>query len=394
MTGPLSGVLVLDAATFLAAPFCATLLAEFGAEVIKIEQPGVGDSLRRLGTPSAAGDTYIWLSEARNKKSITLDLRQPEGAELFRQLAARADVVVENFRPGTMDAWGLGYAALAKVNPKLVMLSISAYGQTGPYRELPGFARIAHAFSGLAYLAGEPGRPPVVPGSTSLADYISGMFGAIGVLMALRHAGKTGEGQLVDIGLYESIFRILDELAPAYAATGAQRERMGADIGYVAPHSHYQTADGAWVAIACSNDRMWQRLVRAMGRDDPAFATMDGRVSHREAVNALVADWVKNLPLRQLLEICTREEVPCAKLLSISDIFVDPQYRARGNLHELDDPRAGRLTVPAPVPRMSKTPGEVNHAGPALGDANAEVFGKLLGLSDAERDDLKARGVI
>ncbi len=394
MTGPLAGVLVLDAATFLAAPFCATLLAEFGAEVIKIEQPGVGDSLRRLGTPSAAGDTFIWLSEARNKKSATLDLRQPEGAELFRKLAARADVVVENFRPGTMEDWGLGYAALAKVNPKLVMLSISAYGQTGPCREMPGFARIAHAFSGLAYLAGEPGRPPVVPGSTSLADYMSGMFGAIGVLMALRHADKTGQGQLVDIGLYESIFRILDELAPAYAATGMQRERMGADIGYVAPHSHYQTADGVWVAIACSNDRMWRRLVRAMGRDDPAFATMDERVKQREAVNALVADWVKSLPLRQVVEICTREEVPCSKLLSIGDIFADPQYRARENLHELDDPRAGRLTVPSPVPRLSKTPGQVKHAGPALGDANAEVFGKLLGLSAAELADLKARGVI
>ncbi len=394
MTGPLSGALVLDAATFLAAPFCATLLAEFGAEVIKIEQPGVGDSLRRLGTPSAAGDTFLWMSESRNKKSVTLDLRRPEGAALFRKLAARADVVVENFRPGTMDAWGLGYEALAKLNPKLVMLSVSAYGQTGPNREMPGFARIAHAFSGLAYLAGEPGRQPVVPGSTSLADYMSGLFGAIGVLMALRHADKTGAGQLVDVGLYESIFRILDELAPAYAALGFQRERMGADIGYVAPHSHYQTADGAWIAIACSNDRMWQRLVGAMGRDDPAFATMAGRVKQREAVNALVSGWVKGLALDEVLEICRREEVPCAKLLSIGDIFADPQYRARENLHALDDPRAGRLTVPSPVPRMSKTPGEVTHAGPALGNANDEIFGKLLGLSDAERTDLKARGII
>ena len=398
MTGPLSGVLILDAATFLAAPFCATILAEFGAEVIKIEQPHVGDSLRRLGTPSAAGDTFMWLSDARNKKSVTLDLRRPEGGDLFRKLAARADVVVENFRPGTMEGWGLGYDALAKINPKLVMLSVSAYGQTGPYREMPGFARIAHAFSGLAYLAGEPGRQPVVPGSTSLADYMSGLFGAIGVLMALRHAEKTGEGQLVDIGLYESVFRVLDELAPVYAATGIQRERLGADTGYVVPHSNYQPADGAWVAIACSNDRMWDRLARAMGNADlsknPSYATMSARVARREAVNALVGGWVKSLTLEAVLERCGREEVPCAKLLSIADIFADPQYRARENLRQLDDPRAGSLTIPAPMPRLSKTPGQVTNAGPALGSANAEVFGGLLGLSTDTLAELKARGVI
>ncbi len=395
MAGPLSGVLVLDVATFLAAPFCATLLAEFGATVIKIEQPGAGDSLRKLGTPSASGDSFIWMSDSRNKTSITLDLRTPEGAELFRKLAARADVVVENFRPGTMDDWGIGYAALAKLNPKLVMLSVSAYGQTGPYREMPGFARIAHAFSGLAYLAGEPGRQPVVPGSTSLADYMSGMFGAIGVLMALRHAEKTGEGQLVDIGLYESIFRITDELAPVYAATGIQRERLGADIGYVTPHSHYQTADGDWVAIACSNDKMWQRLMRAMGiAGDPSLATNAQRVQRRGDVNALVAKWTGGLPLAKLLEICTREEVPCAKLLSIADIFADPQYRARENLQERHDPRAGKVTVPAPAPRLSKTPGEITHLGPALGDGNDAVYGKLLGLSADEIADLKNRGII
>ena len=395
MAGPLSGVLVLDAATFLAAPFCATLLAEFGATVIKIEQPGAGDSLRKLGTPSASGDSFIWMSDSRNKTSITLDLRTPEGAELFRKLAARAAVVVENFRPGTMDGWGIGYAALAKLNPKLVMLSVSAYGQSGPYKDMPGFARIAHAFSGLALLAGEPGRPPVVPGSTSLADYMSGLFGAIGVLMALRHADKTGEGQLVDIALYESIFRILDELAPAYAATGAQRERTGADIGYVVPHSHYQTGDGAWVAIACSNDKMWQRLMRAMGiAGDPELATNAQRVKRRDDVNGLVGKWVGSMPLAQVQEICTREEVPCAKLLSIADIFADPQYRARENLQNVNDPRAGKLTVPAPVPRLSKTPGEITHLGPALGDGTDDIYGKMLGLSAAEIADLKQRGII
>lgn len=398
MTSPLSGIRVLDVATFLAAPFCGTILGDFGAEVIKIEQPGKGDPARHFGTATACSDTYIWLSEARNKKSATLDLRTPEGADLFRKLAAQSDVVLENFRPGTLQRWGLGYDELARINPRLVMLSISGYGQTGPYSQMPGFARVAHAFSGLAYLAGEPGRPPVVPGSTSLADYMSGMFGAIGVLIALRHADRTGEGQQVDLGLYESIFRVLDELAPAYAGTGYQRERMGADTVNAVPHSHYESADGEWVAIACTNDRMWQRLARAMGRpelgDDPLHATTKVRVERRTAVNALVSGWVMSLSLADVLQRTRDEDVPCAKLMSIADIFKDPQYAARQNLLRLDNSRAGPLTIPAGLPRMSKTPPRLRHVGPALGDCTEEVFGTLLGLSTEAMAALKSRGVI
>jgi crotonobetainyl-CoA:carnitine CoA-transferase CaiB-like acyl-CoA transferase len=382
--GALAGLRVLDIATFLAAPFCGTLLADFGAEVIKIEQPGDGDSLRRFGTVTECGDTLVWLSEARNKKSATLDLRHPAGANLLRKLVEQSDVVLENFRPGTLERWGLGFKELLKINPRLVMLSVSAYGQTGPYREKPGFARIAHAFSGLAYLAGEPGRVPVVPGSTSLADYMTGMFGAIGVLIAVRHAERTGEGQQVDIGLYESIFRVLDELAPAHALSGFQRERMGADTVNVVPHSHYMTADDAWVAIACSNDRMWQRLAKAMNRpelgDDPRFSRAPARAAHRDEVNALVAYWVKSMPVAELLALCDLEQVPCSKLLAISDIFKDPQYEARGNMVRIDDPRAGPLTLPTAVPRLTLTPAQLQHAGPALGQHNDEIYGSLLGL--------------
>ena len=396
--GALSDLRVLDIATFLAAPFCGTLLADFGAEVIKIEQPGDGDSLRRFGTVTECGDTLVWLSEARNKKSATLDLRQPVGAELFRKLVAQADVVLENFRPGTLARWGLGFDELLKINPRLVMLSVSAYGQTGPYREKPGFARIAHAFSGLAYLAGEPGRTPVVPGSTSLADYMSGMFGAIGVLIAVRHAERTGEGQQVDIGLYESIFRVLDELAPAHALSGFQRERMGPDTVNVVPHSHYMTADDAWVALACSNDRMWQRLAKAMDRPelgmDPRYAKTTSRAERRDEVNALVAYWVKSLPVAALLARCDAEQVPCSKLLSISDIFQDPQYAARGNMEQIDDPRAGPLTLPSAVPRLTRTPAQLRHAGPALGAHNEEVFGALLGLDTEAIAKLRADGTI
>ena len=396
--GALAGVRVLDAATFIAAPFCGTILGDFGARLIKVEQPGQGDSLRRFGTPAECGDTLVWLSEGRNRESVTLDLRQPEGAALFRQLAARSDVVLENFRPGTMEKWGLGYEELAKENPKLVMLRVSAYGQTGPMREMPGFARIAHAFSGLSFLAGEPGRTPVVPGSTSLADYMTGLFGAVGVLLALRYADRTGQGQVVDIGLYESIFRILDELAPAYAANGTVRERLGADVAHVVPHSHYETRDGEWVALACSNDRMWRRLAAAMGRPelgtDARFALAPARTASRAEVNGLVATWVGSLTVPEVLAACERVGAPCSKLLSIADIYGHPQYEARGNMMRVHDPRQGELVLPAAVPLMSLTPAEFRNAGPALGDRTHAVLGELLGLDRATLDQLGARGII
>ena len=396
--GPLADIRVLDMATFIAAPFCGTILSDFGAEVIKIEQPDGGDSLRRFGTPTEAGDTLVWLSEARNRDSVTLDLRQAEGADLFKRLVAVSDVVLENFRPGTLERWGLDWETLRTINPKLVLLRVSAYGQTGPMAEKPGFARIAHAFSGLAYLSGEPGRPPVVPGSTSLADYMTGMYGAIGVLIALRHAAATGEGQVIDIGLYESIFRVLDELAPAYAKFGYRRERMGPDTVNVVPHSHYETRDGQWVALACSNDRMWERLAAAMGR--PALGTDDRynrpgkRTARRAEINGIVAAWVGAHTAAEVMAACDAADAPVAKLMSVADIFADPQYVARGNLLTVDDPRAGELVLPAPLPRMSATPPRFDHAGPALGNGNARVLGDLLGLDAAVLAGLAARAVI
>ncbi len=396
--GPLSDIRVLDIATFVAAPFCGTIMAEFGAEVIKIEQPGAGDSLRRFGTMTETGDTLVWLSEARNKQSVTLDLRQPEGRDIFLKLVAKSDVVLENFRPGTLEKWGLGYDELAKANPRIVLLRVSAYGQTGPMRDKPGFARIAHAFSGLAYLSGEPGRPPVVPGSTSLADYMSGLFGAVGVMVALRHAEQTGEGQYIDIGLYESVFRVLDEIAPAYARSGFVRERMGPDTVNIVPHSHYETKDGRWVALACSNDRMWQRLTKAMGRpelaDDPRYSLPKARDDHRPEVNALVAEWVKSNDAEDLIALCDTADAPISVLMNIADIFADPQYAARGNLQKIDHPQLGELTLPAPLPRLSKTPPSLNSAGPALGNANDEVFGGLLGLTTDYLALLKSKNVI
>jgi crotonobetainyl-CoA:carnitine CoA-transferase CaiB-like acyl-CoA transferase len=395
---PLEGIRVVEIATFIAAPFCGSVLADFGAEVIKVEQPGEGDPLRRFGTPTECGDTLVWLSEARNKKCVTLDLRAPEGKRLFRSLVAQSDVVLENFRPGTLERWELGFEDLRAVNPGIIMLRVSAYGQTGPASPKPGFARIAHAFSGLAYLAGEPGRVPVVPGSTSLADYMSGLWGALGVMLALRVREKSGVGQVVDIGLYESVFRILDEMVPAYAKNGFVRERMGADTVNIVPHSHYRCGDGRFVALACSSDKMWRRFAELMGRpelgDDPRFATAVARDRHRADVNAIVAAWAEQYPSHEVIARCEAGEVPCGHLYSVADIFEDPQYKARGNLQTVSDPRVGELVIPAAIPRLSETPPRFAHLGAALGAHNDDVYGTLLGLAAGELDRLRAEKVI
>ena len=362
----LKGIRVLDLGTFIAGPYCATILGEFGAEVIKVEPPDVGDSLRRLGTNTECGDTLVWLSESRNKKCITLNLKEERGRELLRQLAAKCDVIVENFRPGTLEKWGLGYDELKRLNPGAVLVRISAYGQDGPMRTQPGFARIAHAFSGLAYLAGEPGRMPVVPGSTSLADYMSGMYGAIGALVALKARETTGEGQCVDLALYESVFRVLDEMVPAFQQNGYVRERMGADTVNVCPHSHYQASDGKWIALACTNDQMFARLADAMGQPELAsparYGDKDKRLAARDEVNRIVAQWVLSLDHQTVLSLCKEFDVPASLIFSIADIFEDPQYRARGNIR-MTESRIGDLAVPDVVPRLSATPGEIRWLG-------------------------------
>ena len=394
---PLDGIRVLDLGTFVAGPFCTTILGEFGAEVIKIEPPGTGDSLRRFGTPTECGDTLMWLNESRNKKCVTLNLRDARGQALLRDLVAHSDVVVENFRPGVLERWGLGYDETKKINPRAILVRISAYGQEGPYRNRPGFARVAHAFSGLAYLAGEPGRVPVTPGSTSLADYGSGMYGAIGVLLALRARDQTGEGQCVDLALYESMFRVLDEMVPVYHQTGEVRERQGADTVNVVPHSHYQTRDGKWVAIACTNDKIFERLAHVMGRPElaspQAWGTVQARLAERGAVNACVAEWAAQRDCAELLAACDAGGVPAATLYSVADIFEDPQYKLRENI-TLVDSRIGPLAVQNVIPKLSDTPGGIEWLGQPLGAHNDAVFGELLGLSGQERAELRSAGVI
>ena len=394
---PLDGIRVLDIASFIAAPFAASIMSEFGAEVIKIEHPKGGDPWRRYGTKTAEPDrSMAWLTEARNKNSITLNLNSEKGANLFKKLVKGADVVCENFRPGTLEKWGLGWDVLSEINPKLVLLRVSGYGQTGPYKDRPGFARIAHAYCGLTYLSGMPGEIPVTPGSTSLGDYMTGMYGCIGIMMALRHRDATGQGQMVDCALYESIFRALDEIAPRYAIDGFVREAEGTGTVNACPHGHFPSGDSKFLAIACTTDKMFERLTEAMARPDlwERFGDQAARLAGREIVLAEVEAWTKSMPRDDVIAVCTKFGVPAGAVNSIADIFADPHFKERGTLTTIDVPGIGPITVPAALPRLSETPGEVKTLGPALGNANDQIYGDELGLSESERAEMKEQGII
>jgi crotonobetainyl-CoA:carnitine CoA-transferase CaiB-like acyl-CoA transferase len=397
MGGALEGLRVLDLATFIAAPFACTLLGEFGAEVIKVEQPGVGDDLRRLGRRPAAGPAYMWLVESRNKKSITCNLRAREGQVLIKRLAAGADVLAENFRPGTMERWSLGYSELSASNPGLVMVRISAFGQTGPRRERPGFGRIAAAVSGVSYICGYPDRPPVTPGTPTVPDYLAGVLGAFGALVALRHRERTGRGQVVETALFEPMLRMLDEMIPVYAASGLVRERIGSGTEYVAPHNHYRARDGRWVAIACTNDRMFERLAGAMTRAQllEEFPTMAERLRRREELDAVVQAWADGLDAAEVLARLDAADVPCSLVYSVKDLFEDPHVRAREDLVAVPHPLGGLLHMVGIVPKLSLTPGAIEHAGPVeVGAHNEQIYCGRLGLSRGDLADLKRRGIV
>jgi succinyl-CoA:(S)-malate CoA-transferase subunit B len=395
--GALTGLTVLDLATFVAAPFCCTLLGEFGADVIKIEQPGRGDDLRRLGTPAREGLSYWWLVESRNKKSITCNLRAPEGQALIKRLAAHADIVAENFRPGTMERWSLGWDDLRVANPSLVMVRISAFGQTGPYRERPGFGRIAAAMGGLSYLSGYPDRPPVTPGTPTIPDYLAGALAAFGALAAIEHRRRTGEGQVVDVALYEPMLRMLDEMIPVHEATGYVRERIGSSTEYVVPHNHYESGDGRWIAIACTNDRMFGRLAHAMGRPGlvDTFPSMQERIRRRVELDAVVQAWVGSVDATQALALLEAAEVPCGLVASVKDLFDDPHVHARENIVRVPGPFGRVLAMAGVVPKLTASPGRIDHTGPVdVGAHNEEIYCGRLGLTRDELKALAARGIV
>jgi crotonobetainyl-CoA:carnitine CoA-transferase CaiB-like acyl-CoA transferase len=388
----MSGVRVLDVGTFLAGPHAASILGEFGAEVLKIEHPIAGDPMRRFGTATNRHDaTLAWLTEGRNRKSVTIDLRQEEGVKVFLKLVAKSDVLIENFRPDTMEEWGLSWEVLSETNPGLVMLRVSGYGQTGPYRHRSGFAHIAHAFGGLSYLAGFPGETPVVPGTAPLGDYMSSLYGAIGIMLALRHRDKTGRGQVIDIGIYEAVFRQLDEIAGAYGMFGKVREREGAGSFVAVPHGHFRTKDDKWVAIACTTDKMFERLAEAMEKPEMASESLYGeqrkRLAARDLVNEFVTEWVGSLERTDVLQRCLEKQVPVGKVNSIADIFEDEHFQARGNLAHVEAEGLGEVVVPGVLPTLSETPGRITNLGPPLGNATYEIMRDLLGIpaDDIER---------
>jgi len=396
---PLSGVRVIDVGNFLAGPYAASMLGEFGAEVLKVEHPIAGDPMRRFGTATSQPDaTLKWLSEARNKKSVTIDLRQPEGVQLFLKLVAKSDVLIENFRPGTMEEWGLGWKELSAANPGLVMLRVSGYGQTGPYRRRSGFAHIAQAFGGLNYLAGFPGETPVLPGTVPLGDYIASLYGAIGIMIALRHKDATGRGQIIDVGIYEAVFRVLEEIAAAYGVDGRIREREGSGSFVACPHGHFKTKDDKWIAIACTTDKMFERLAVAMGQPHLASSGLYGdqrkRLAAREQVNQIVVEWVGSLVRDEVLEKCLDEEVPVGNVNSIADIFADEHFIARGNLAHVEVDGIGDVVVPGVIPSLSVTPGRITNLGPTLGNATTEVMRELLGMADSEIQRLRQHKII
>ena len=392
------GLRVLDIATYVAAPFCAGLLGEFGAEVIKVEMPGTGDPLRVLGT-RVDGMGLWWLSESRNKKSVTCDMRTPAGQDLLCRLVGVSDILVENFRPGTLERWNLGYEALARVNPGLIMVRISGYGQTGPYSPRPAFGRIAAAFSGMAYISGYPDRPPVSPGTPTVPDYSAGVFGALGALIAKAYRDRTGQGQVVDVALFEPMLKMLDEMIPAYDRLGYIRERIGSGAEVAVPHNHYRAGDGKWLAIACTNQRMFERLGEAIGRPDlladPRFATMTDRLTNREAMDGIVQAWVSQRPRHELMEVLEKAEVPNGPVNNVEDLLADPHIRAREDILEAMAPDGTWLKVSGIIPKLSRTPGRLAWLGPATpGAHNAEIYCGLLGMSREELDALKGQGVI
>ncbi len=398
---PLDGIRVLEMGQLLAGPFAGTILGYYGAEVIKVEPPGTGDPLR--GWRHLEGGTSLWWrSLGRNKMCITLDLRKKEGRSLAGRLAAKCDVIVENFRPGTMEKWGLGPAEIRKDNPDVVYARVSGYGQSGPYSPKPGFASVCEGVGGLRFINGFPGQPPVRP-NLSLGDSLAGLHAALGVVMALynrdarRGREKGGIGQDVDVAIYEAVFNMMESLLPEYDRLGVVRQREGAKISGIVPTNTYRCAGGQYVTIGGNGDSIYKRLMRAAGRpdmaDDPRYATNVERVEHEAEIDRALSAWTAERTAAEVVRILEEADVPVGLLYSAEDIARDPHYRARGMFEEVlvgDRP----LKIPALVPKLSITPGATDWPGPALGAHTREVLGSLLGLSDAEIDGLADQGVI
>lgn len=392
----LSGIRVLELGQLIAGPFAAKTLADFGAEIIKVETPGDGDPLRKWRMLHN-GTSVWWQAQSRNKQSVCIDLRQQEGQALVRRLAESADVLIENFRPGTMEKWGMGWEELHKLNPKLIMLRISGYGQDGPKRDEPGFAAVAEAMGGIRYITGEPGRVPVRAG-VSLGDTVAGLHGALGVLLALyQRDARGGVGQMIDVALYESIFNLSESLLPEYSAFGAIRKPAGGALPGIAPSNAYRCADGEYVLIAGNGDSIFKRLMALIGRqdlaDDPALARNDGRAARVEEIDAAIEAWTSTFGIDAALERLTAASVPSGRIYSAKDIAEDPHYRARGVIEKVRSADGLEVDVPGIIPRLSGNPGAIHARGPTLGEHTDAVLGRA-GLTAEDITALKAKGIV
>jgi formyl-CoA transferase len=388
---PLQGIKVIELGTLIAGPFCARLLAEFGAEVIKIEPPGTGDPLRKW-RKLHQGTSLWWYAQARNKKSMTLDLKHPEAQEIVRKLVEGADVVVENFRPGAMEKWGLGWERLSALNPGLVMVRLSGFGQTGPYRDRPGFGAIGESMGGMRYVTGYPDRPPVRVG-VSIGDSIAALHGVIGALMALHHRNVNGgRGQYVDVALYEAVFNMMESVLPEYDMFGFVRERSGASLPGIVPSNTYVTRDGKYVVIGANADPIFKRMMNAIATD-PALAHNDGRVARTEEIEKVIGDWAAAHDLEHVLRVLEQADVPSSRIYDIADIARDSQYAVRGMIQQCTLGDGTTLKLPGIVPKLSETPGSTKWVGPALGEHTAEVLAAL-GYGEEQQRELKKRGVI
>lgn len=390
----LQGLKVIEMGQLIAGPFASKMLGEFGADVIKIEPPLVGDPLRKW-RKIKDGTSLWWHVQSRNKRSLTLNLKEPEAQSIVRTLVAEADILVENFRPGTLEGWGLGYEALKRINPRLIMLRISGYGQTGPYRDLPGFGVIGEAMGGLRHLSGYPGQAPVRVG-ISIGDSLSSLYGVIGVLLALQERQHSGQGQEIDVALYESVFAMMESLIPEYDAFGYIREPAGSALPGITPSNSYPCNDGAYVLIAGNGDSIYKRLMSLIGRDDlgndPRLQQNDGRSEHAELIDNAIAEWTAQHTRDEVVEALKGVRVPAGYPYTAADIVKDPHYLAR-QMIETVQTSTGPLKVPGVLPKLSRTPGRIGAGGPRLGEHNDDILAGL-GLSEEQRQGLRERGII
>ena len=393
--GALSGLKVVELGQLIAGPFAAKTLADFGADVVKIEPPGAGDPLRQWRLIKD-GTSVWWQVQSRNKRSLALDLRQPDAQNIVRKLVREADVLIENFRPGAMESWGLGPDVLQSINPGLIMLRISGYGQTGPYKDKPGFGVVAEAMGGLRHLSAEPGRLPVRVG-VSIGDTLASLHGVIGILMALHEKKTSGLGQVIDVALYEAVFNCMESLLPEYSEFGAVRGPAGSALPGIAPSNAYLCKDGKCALIAGNGDSIFKRLMHAIGRDDlaadPALADNAGRVKRVEEIDAAIGAWTSELEVAQVLSVLDQAAVPAGRIYTVEDIAADPHYLARGMLAKVQMNDGSQLTVPGMVPKLSRTPGEHRRNAPSLGQDTDTVL-KELGISADQIREMRQRGIV